>query len=132
MPYTRSARPAESAGASTAPVPPARLPGDQCPRTAGKGWRVMKAMLMVALWLALWLSGARPPAPVTAQPCPECGTAALVVNGEVWSATGVRRSPAAPAEAYAPVALLAQALNGTTADLGPHLRLDGTALYDPA
>ncbi len=68
---------------------------------------------------------------VLAQPCHECGNAALIINGDVLTSNGVQSSQARNTVAFVAVPVLSKAVNGSDAQLAPHLTLEGTDKYDP-
>ena len=96
------------------------------------GWKhIRRVMLGFAVMLALLTaaSGARQAA---AQPCMECGSASLVINGNVVSPNGVRSSYRRNTVAYAPANLLAELVEGKNGGPGTHFSLEGATRYDPA
>jgi hypothetical protein len=93
---------------------------------------VVKAAIALAVLVVLLSAAAAGAVTVAAQPCMECGNASLVINGDVVSADGVRSSYRRNTVAYAPVALLARAVGGNDAQIGPYLSFEGGERYDPA
>lgn len=99
--------------------------------TGQRARRVVKAALTVAILLATLSATSNTMDTAAAQPCRECGSASLIINGEVLSSNGVR---AGGSVAFVDVEVLAQALSGNDRNgtqFGPHLSLD-TRLYNPA